>query len=286
MYLSVLSMETSKAIFHKLKHQIDAGLSESERDAISFLILDHFGYSKKDVLLDVPLAFAEAECEQIISRINNHEPVQYVLGQAWFFGRPFKVRPGVLIPRPETELLVELALRTFSKDQPIRVLDLGSGSGCIPVTLAAECPLWKVSAIDLNPIALQVTQENAELNGVVIDVRKADMLSGLSDSGERYEIILSNPPYIPYSDRGFMQPHVVDFEPHDALFVPDDDPLLFYKAIVQIAVGHLEKNGLVAVEIQEKFGVPVQQLFEKAGLKSVDILRDLDGKDRIVGGKK
>jgi release factor glutamine methyltransferase len=146
--------------------------------------------------------------------------------------------------------------------------------------------LWKVSAIDLNPIALQVTQENAELNGVVIDVRKADMLSGLSDSGERYEIILSNPPYIPYSDRGFMQPHVVDFEPHDALFVPDDDPLLFYKAIVQIAVGHLEKNGLVAVEIQEKFGVPVQQLFEKAGLKSVDILRDLDGKDRIVGGKK
>lgn len=277
-------METSRAVFHKLKHLIDAGLSESEREAISFEILDHYGCSRKDVPLDVPVFIPASELENFVSRINSNEPIQYVLGKAWFYGRAFKVRSGVLIPRPETELLVELALRLFPKNLPIRVLDLGTGSGCIPITLAAECPMWSVSAIDINPVALEVAKENAVLNNVQIDFRKADIVGEPLEPGARYELILSNPPYIPYKDRGCMQAQVVDFEPHDALFVPDADPLLFYKAIVRIAGNHLETGGIVAVEIQEKFGVQVKEVFEKAGLKSVTILPDLDGKDRMVYG--
>ena len=275
-------MTDLKSFFHKLKHEIDVSLPESEREAISFLILEHFGYSREEILLGSPLSKALPDVEQIIKRVNQNEPIQYVLGNAWFYGRSFFIRAGVLIPRPETELLIEIILKSNYSVSKLKVLDLGTGSGCIPVTLALEQPKWEISALDINPIALEVSRENAKIHQADIDLRQGSMLRDLPHDLINLDVVVSNPPYIPFSDRVRMQPQVVDFEPHDALFVPDEDPLLFYKAILQIAKTRLKHAGQIYVEIQEGFGPQVIELFQKGGLTQVQKISDLDGKDRVV----
>ncbi|MFZ9980688.1 MAG: peptide chain release factor N(5)-glutamine methyltransferase [Cyclobacteriaceae bacterium] len=282
MYLSAQVMENLKAIFRKLNQQIDQRLPESEREAISFLILDYFGYSRSDFLKDSMVEIPGGELDRIIVRLNHHEPIQYILEQAWFYGRSFKVRKGVLIPRPETELLAEIILNHYSKDEAIRVLDLGTGSGCIPVTLAAERPLWNVLATDISPVALDVARFNAEAHQAKVHFLKSDMLEEIPDDIGTFDVLVSNPPYIPYSERETMQPQVVDHEPHEALFAPDSDPVIFYRAISEWAKKVLVPGGLVLVEIQEKYGLPVRALFEQDGFRGVTIIRDLDNKDRIV----
>lgn len=279
-------MNDLKSFFHKLKHEIDARLPESERDAISFLILEHFGHSKEDILLGLPMSKALPDVEQIIKRVNQNEPIQYVLGEAWFYGRLFFVRKGVLIPRPETELLIELILKNNSPNSPIQLLDLGTGSGCIPVTLALERPNWKISALDINPIAIQVSGENVKRYQVNIDLQEGNMLKDLPDDHKELNVLVSNPPYIPFGERNKMQPQVLDFEPHDALFVPDENPFLFYKAILQLSKTRLIQGGQIYVEIQENFGHQVKSIFQNAGLTQVQIVCDLDGKDRVVTAVK
>lgn len=244
------------------------------------MIIEHFGYSQLDLHKDKEVIFPTEQLESIVSRINSGEPLQYVLGEAWFYGRLFIVNPSVLIPRPETEILIEQSLKSFSKTNPIRVLDLGTGSGCIPVTLAAECSSWNIVATDISPAALEVARKNALRHQVIVSFLECDMLTD-SPKG-KFDLILSNPPYIPYSNRELLQPQVVEYEPHSALFAPDEDPLLFHRAIARWSRELLLSGGKVLVEIQDKTGQSVCDLFDRAGLESAMIIPDLDGKERFV----
>lgn len=273
-----------KTVFHKLKQLIDERLPESEREAISLLILEHLGYSQLDLHKDDEVSFPTEQLESIVSRVNKGEPIQYVLGEAWFYGRLFIVQSGVLIPRPETEILIEHALNSFSKSKPIRVLDLGTGSGCIPVTLAVECPAWNIVATDISSAALEIARKNALRHQVNVSFLECDMLIDAPEG--KFDLILSNPPYIPYSNREVLQPQVVEYEPHSALFVPDEDPLIFYKAIARWSNELLISGGKVIVEIQDKTGIQVCQIFEMAELDQTIIIPDLDGKERFVSAVK
>jgi len=275
-------MEHLKAVFRKLNQLIDQRLPESEREAISFLVLEHFGYSRSDILKDCMVEIPADKLDSIITRLNDHESVQYILGKAWFYGRAFKVKKGVLIPRPETELIAEIILKHYPGDRVIRVLDLGTGSGCIPVTLAAERPLWEVLAADISPVALDVARFNAEVHQAKVHLMECDMLAEIPDDIGAIDVLVSNPPYIPYSERETMQPQVVDYEPHEALFAPDSDPIIFYRAVSRWAKKLVVPGGRILVEIQEKYGLPVKALFEQDGFKEVTIICDLDNKDRIV----
>ena len=282
MYLSTQVMENLKTLFRKLNQRIDHRLPESEREAISFLILEYFGYSRSDFLKDSIAEIPADELDRIIVRLNHHEPIQYILEEAWFYGRSFKVKKGVLIPRPETELLVEIILNHYPEHEAIRVLDMGTGSGCIPVTVAAERPLWEVRATDISPVALEVARFNAGLHQAKVHLTESDMLAEIPDDIGTFDVLVSNPPYRPYSERETMQPQVVDYEPHEALFAPDIDPVIFYRAVSRWAKKLVVPGGRILVEIQEKYGLPVRALFEQDGFKDVTIIRDLDNKDRII----
>lgn len=273
-------MADLKTIFHKLKQLLDARLPEQEREAISFLILEHFGYPPLEVHRNGKSDIPSHLLEQVIERVNRQEPIQYILGQAWFYGRAFAVRPGVLIPRPETELLIDLAKKAFPKEQSIHVLDLGTGSGCIPVTLAAECPKWNITATDISSVALEIAKENATRHQVNVTFIKSDLLKESPEG--TFDMVVSNPPYIPYGDRERLQPQVVEYEPHEALFSPDEDPLIFYRVIAGHAKKLLEPGGTLIVEIQDQTGGQIRKIFELAGLGQIEVIPDMDNKERFV----
>lgn len=231
-------------------------------------------------------------------RMASGEPLQYVTGHADFYGRRFRVTPDVLIPRPETELLCREVLEFPSVpdgriNDHIRVLDLCTGSGCIAWTLALEMPGAEVTAMDISDAALTVassqdfSDEVVQTGAVAPKFVKADVLAGppcdlarLSDC--RYDIIVSNPPYVMDKEKALMRPNVLDHEPHLALFVPDEDPLLFYKAVATWAAALLKPGGFGIVEINEAFGVETAEVFRAAGFHSVEIIRDLSDRHRFV----
>jgi len=225
--------------------------------------------------------------EVVINRIATGEPVQYVLGEAEFCGRSFFVAPGVLIPRPETELIIEHINNDVMAERSC-VLDVGTGSGCIAISLALDNPAWKVEAWDVSDDALSIARKNADrLDAENIEFRKEDILDteGLP-KGRRYDCIISNPPYICESERVDMERNVLDYEPELALFVPDDDPLCFYRAITQFAVETLMGDGLLVFEINRAYGKEVRQLMEDNNFVDVVVVADQFGNDRIVKGRK
>ena len=221
---------------------------------------------------------------EIAERINNHEPVQYILGECFFYGRIFKVNPSVLIPRPETEELVRCVIDFARRREKANcgVLDIGTGSGCIATTLALELRGAKVFATDVSERALELASANAAMLGANVQFLQHNVLrEALAFS---VDIVVSNPPYIAWNERSAMARNVTDYEPELALFVDSNDPLLFYKAIVNRAKESLSLNGLLAVEINERFGEDVRKLFAENDLREVEILQDALGKDRIVKG--
>jgi release factor glutamine methyltransferase len=214
-------------------------------------------------------------------RIQKHEPIQYILQEAYFFGRRFKVKPGVLVPRPETEELVHWISQSLVKDATI--IDIGTGSGCIPVTLKLEKPDWQVHAMDISKIAIDVAKENAEVLHSDITFHQTDILK-MPDLGLQFDIIVSNPPYVRNSEKGQMHKNVVQYEPELALFVSDDDPLIFYHTIAKWATRHLKKGGQLYFEINEAFGMEVRQILLDQGFQDVELRRDLQYKDRMIKG--
>ncbi|MBE6234125.1 MAG: peptide chain release factor N(5)-glutamine methyltransferase [Bacteroidales bacterium] len=214
-------------------------------------------------------------------------PLQYVTGREWFYGREYKVNPHVLIPRPETELLCRLALG-LSKGG--RALDMCTGSGCIAWTLALESPGLEVTAVDVSDGAVETASsqdfsEEISRSGAIPPVFvKADVLSSPASAGigGGFDLIVSNPPYIRNSEKTLMRPNVLDHEPHLALFVPDEDPLLFYRAVSVWASALLKEGGFAVVEINEAFGEETAELFRDCGLKKVEIHKDLSDRDRFV----
>lgn len=220
--------------------------------------------------------------KKIGSKLLNGEPIQYVLNEAPFMQWIFSVNPSTLIPRPETEQLVEWILRDYPETTPKKVFDAGTGSGCIAIALKAQRPSWQIIAADKSEDALATAQVNAQKIGVNISFIHIDLLDdSLVNWPEELELIVSNPPYIPYSEKSEMAKHVVDFEPDLALFVPDEEPLAFYLALGKAAKKRLLPGGRLYVEINQKFGQAVVDLFNAMNFTTV-LLQDYQGNDRLV----
>ena len=221
--------------------------------------------------------------EEITSRLLNHEPVQYVLNEAWFCGLKFYVDQNVLIPRPETEELVEWIISNckFPVDT-LSILDIGTGSGCIPVSLKRRIRKAEVWSCDVSSTALAVAKKNAESLGTEVKLLQLDFLDQNSWSQfPSFDIIVSNPPYVPEKDKSEMQPNVLNYEPHTALFVPDNDPLLFYHAIAEFGKTHLNTGGTIFLEIHENLGEAVSTLLTSRGYQT-ELKKDMQDKDRMV----
>lgn len=225
----------------------------------------------------------ESTLYRYTDRLLQHEPVQYVLNEAWFCGFKFYVDENVLIPRPETEELVEWIITNckFPIDQ-LRILDIGSGSGCIPISLKRKLRKAEVWSCDININALEVARKNANNLGIDVNFFKTDFLKKeLRERLPSFDIIVSNPPYIPEKDKEKMQPNVLKYEPWEALFVPDNDALVFYKAFADFGKQHLNKNGTFYMEIHENHGKDVEQLFQSNNY-STEIKKDMQGKERML----
>ena len=256
-----------------------------EAHAIYRLVMEErFGLSHTALLLGKDTELSEsdqAELENIMHRLLQGEPVQYVLGTARFCDHDFHVEPGVLIPRPETEELVAEAMRCCPP--PARLLDIGTGSGCIAVTMALAG--YHVTAFDISHEALRIARLNAERLDAKADFRYEDILQP-SSSAEHWDIIVSNPPYVLRSEAATMAQNVLGHEPHEALFVPDDDPLRFYQAIIQYAATHLSAGGWIAFEINRAFGLQIRNLIESEGYTEVTLRKDEAQNDRIITARK
>jgi len=246
---------------------------------------DVFNYDPVDVALrqeSVLPDFAQQGIPALIPRRQRHEPLQYIVGNARFHGHKFKVTPAVLIPRPETEQLVDLIVDE-NKESDLRVLDMGTGSGCIAISLARALKFAQVDALDVSRDALAVARANAEALQVKVRFFESDMLA--PQPAATYDIIVSNPPYICWSERESMERNVKDYEPGQALFVPDNDPLLFYKAIVPYARQSLERGGRLYLEINQRFGAEVKRLLDEHGFDEVRIIDDSYGKVRFAAAR-
>jgi len=225
----------------------------------------------------------------ILERLLKHEPVQYVLGIADFCGLKFKVDKNVLIPRPETEELVYLAKKYLksinqkSTNQKSRILDIGTGSGCIAISLKKNIPDAEVFATDISEEALNVAKENARINHVEINFFQDDILnSKIVNQKSKFKIIVSNPPYITEKEKALMDKNVLEFEPQQALFVADDDPLKYYKAIAQFAKINLKENGKLFLELNEQFACQTSELLAQVGFANIQIINDMQGKERFI----
>jgi release factor glutamine methyltransferase len=210
--------------------------------------------------------------------------VQYVLGHAHFHGLDFKVSSAVLIPRPETEEFVQWILETMKGSQPQTVLDIGTGSGCIPITIKTEKPSSKLFAIDISADALAIAQANAQINNVEVKFVEADILNlrAAEIINQTYHIIISNPPYVTETDKLQMHTNVTDFEPHTALFVSDTNPLIFYKAITDFASEYLFPGGYLFFEINESYGTATLDMVLRKGFVNAELRQDMMGKDRMI----
>ncbi|MBQ6192573.1 MAG: peptide chain release factor N(5)-glutamine methyltransferase [Bacteroidaceae bacterium] len=265
----------------KLQQRCGSG----EGRALYELIMERrFGLSRTDILLgkDTTLSAKDNEELQIIvDRVAKGEPVQYVLGSEEFCGREFLVRPGVLIPRPETQQLVRLVRQNV----PIgsTVLDIGTGSGCIAITLALAG--YKVTALDVSDEALAVAKQNAERLGAEVEFVKADIIQ-CSIFNFQWSAIVSNPPYICESEAAAMDANVLDHEPHLALFVPDDDPLLFYKAISEFGQEYLADSGLLFFEVNRAYAEQVAELLLQKGYEDAKVVKDDYENNRFVWARK
>ena len=263
---------------------------EREAKAIGRLVMEEtFGLSWSDLLMD---RNPEGEAEQhrlaaMTERLAKGEPVQYVLGEADFYGRRFRVTPDVLIPRPETAELCQWVVADVQMRVACRVLDIGTGSGCIAVTLAAELKNSRVAAWDISEAALAVARENAERTGVHVSFRQVDILDAPHDDGQTaFDVIVSNPPYICCSEASGMEVNVLEHEPHLALFVPDDDPLLFYRAIGRYACKALADGGALYLEINPLYAAPLAALLAEQGFSAVEKRDDDYGKTRFIKAKR
>jgi release factor glutamine methyltransferase len=221
-----------------------------------------------------------------LARLKKAEPVQYVLEEADFMGQKFYVNNAVLIPRPETEELVDWALKQM-KDRPtqIDILDIGTGSGCIPISLSLSLPKANIEATDVSEAALKVANKNNSLSGNRVKFYLHNILIE-NLAAAKYDLITSNPPYIATTESNSMAQHVLEFEPHLALFVEGEDVLLFYREIAAKAFVALKKNGVLLVEIHHEYGSDIVEIFKQSGLANVECRKDLSGKDRMVKGEK
>ncbi len=267
-----------------------SGLYPSEEIQSFFNILSEkqLNLSRIEIALNPDRTISEAETakfKQAIIRLKNHEPIQYIIGETEFYGLLFKVNKYTLIPRPETEELVEYIISEQKlithNSQPITILDIGTGSGCIAISLAKNLPKAKVSGLDISKGALKIAQQNAELNKVEVEFLQADILK-TKPLPKQYDLIVSNPPYVRELEKKHMQQNVLKHEPDSALYVKDEDPLLFYRVISKLAKKHLKPKGKLFFEINEYLADDLTAFLKKEGFQNSEVKKDIFGKDRMI----
>lgn len=272
----------------KFQKQLENEYPVEEVQSFFFLLTENFlGTTRLDLALDNEKSLSAAEekgFENALKRLLNHEPIQYIIGETEFFGSKFIVDKNVLIPRPETEELVEWILDDFKFNQPegLSILDIGTGSGCIAVSLAKNFPEAKVTAIDVSAGALEIAKTNARKNNVQVRFLLQDILK--SEIPGKFDIIVSNPPYVRELEKEKMQRNVVENEPGLALYVKDEDPLLFYRRITQLAAAALEKNGKLYFEINQYLSQETEQILIENGFRT-ELKKDIFGNFRMLKGE-
>lgn len=283
-------MKTVKDVYAACKDALKPWYDEQEIKFITTLLLNDITRLNNASLKAFPetalTANQELQIEDAIAKLKIGMPLQYVLGTAEFYGLTFKVNPSVLIPRPETEELVAWIIDTV-KQSGLKagcILDIGTGSGCIPIALKKHLPAFEVTSIDISADALQTARENAELNQVEVDFVNADILQHevLNSITGPFDVIVSNPPYVTLDDKKQMHTNVVDFEPHTALFVPEEDPLIFYRHIADFANRHLKPGGKLFFEINESLGKETLQLLDNKQFINRELRKDFRDKDRMI----
>lgn len=278
-----------KKVISEIKSELSELYPVNEIDSFIFLIFDHLlGISRTQLLLSKENEINEGtffKIKNIISELKSYRPIQYILGETEFYDLKFKVFDNILIPRPETEELVDWIIKDHSNTS-IKILDIGTGSGCIAVSLAKNMPNAVVYASDISELALKAAETNSKINNTSLHLLQFDILNPPSDQDKKFDIIVSNPPYVTEKEKSLMQQNVLDYEPELALFVPDNDPLLFYRSILDFGLQHLKPKGKIYFEINEAFGQEMISLMQKKGFSDNILLRDINGKDRMVRGIK
>lgn len=287
------------------------GYYPNEEIASFFFIATEFylGYKRIDVSLnanEVVSSESYNQFQDLMEQLKTYKPIQYILGETDFFGLSFKVSESVLIPRPETEELVDWIIKCHSelacteqsrsveesKDKQIKILDIGTGSGCIAISLAKHIPNAKVYALDLSNEALKIAEQNAKQNEADVTFIQADALNkettmlSLSKHEEQFDIVVSNPPYVRELEKELMHDNVLNYEPHLALFVDDDNALVFYKTIAELSQHLLRENGLIFFEINEYLGAQMKTLLSENQFQNIELRRDINQKDRMTKAQK
>jgi release factor glutamine methyltransferase len=274
-----------KEIILWIKSELKTIYPSTEIDAFTHILFHHLlNYSKTQLILNEDQVLSTKiiqEIDHIISELKLNKPIQYIIGRTEFFNLNFYITSGILIPRPETEELVDLIINENKKGF-YKIFDIGTGSGCIAISLAKNLPGSVIYAADISDDALLVTRKNCKLNNVDLHLFQYNILKNKTEINETFDIIVSNPPYVRESEKKYMQPNVLEYEPHQALFVPDDDPLVFYRKISDFSVSHLNHNGKIYFEINESFGNEVALLLEEKGFSEIVVKKDINNKDRMV----
>ena len=284
--------EASQQLRFQLFHIYD----EREAGNITDLVMENItGWQKIDRVVN-KIAAITGKQQQLLENYThallNHTPLQYVLHEAWFYGIKLYVDENVLIPRPETEELVDWVIKEVHSSLFIthreglhtkKIIDIGTGSGCIPLAIKKSLPSFEVHSCDISEAALNVAGKNAAYLKLSVPFHLLDILLEKDrDQLPSFDIIISNPPYIPQKDKTAMAANVLQYEPHLALFVEDTDPLLFYNAIADFAISHLTKNGIIYLEIHEEMAQAVMHLYKQKGFANIELKKDLQGRDRMV----
>lgn len=269
-----------------IRKELEGIFPIEEIESLIFLIFEKLkGYTRTQFLLAKEGSLNKeefAEIMEIVTRLKNHEPIQYILGETEFYGLPFYSLPGTLIPRPETEELVQWIIQENQLSAPT-ILDIGTGTGCIAVSLRKNIVQAKVLACDISSVCIETACRNAERNSAQVSVFEFDILNNVPEVRfPEFDIIVSNPPYIRETEKSLMEKNVLEFEPELALFVPDEKPLLFYEQIADFALINLRSTGYLYFEINEAFGKDCAEMLLRKGFSEVVIKKDINRKDRMV----
>lgn len=278
----------SKLITKQIADAITPIYPIEEANEIAFIVAEHiFNISKTDILLDKPIELSNelnVKVESIISRLLQNEPIQYIIRETYFLGRIFNVDNSVLIPRPETEEIVHTIIQEHKNNKDLVIADFCTGSACIAISLEKELNTNKVYAYEISAPALQIARMNAVKHNSEVIFIQQDVLKDFTMP--LFDIIVSNPPYVCESEKVEMRKNVLDFEPHLALFVPDNDAFLFYKRIIEIAKSNLKPNGIIYFEINQELGESVSELLRRNNFIDIRLMTDFRGNQRMVCGKK
>lgn len=272
----------------KFLQELSPLYDEKEMESFFYLVLEQFHEKKRiDLALNPTMemdALQLLRWESVVVELKKHKPIQYILGETEFYGLRFLVNEHTLIPRPETEELVDLIIKDHQNTDSVQILDIGTGSGCIAISLAKNLPQAKAFALDVSEKALQTATRNAEINNVNVQFLHKNILE-TEDLGAQFDVIVSNPPYVRMLEKEEIQPNVLEYEPHLALFVEDDDALLFYRKIAELAQKNLTKNGKLYFEINQYLGKETVALLKKLDFAEINLIKDIYENNRIISCK-